>query len=282
MKFSITKLILVLTILLACSTKLSYAHGLMYETKSIGQNKVRITLKWSSPSEAKGIKIAYYHLRNAKALTIGYEIDNKAPTTAYMDYDMASAIPPLRIVLAKVNDVAALPFKDIKSTEAEEYIRHLHDAGIIGGDSKGNFNPNKPISRAEFAVIMVNALKLNGNTDNIKEFKDANNHWGKKYILLAVKHGLMGGYNDNTFKPNNSITVAEVSTVLSNAFTFKTTNNGIYSKLKPNMWYSRYVKKMFDVGILKTADSIYNKFDERSKITRADCAMMISRALSTY
>src|SRR5690242_9562812 len=131
MKFTICRYLLFSLIFILCGIQPVYAHGVVYETKQTGENKIRITLKWSAPTEAKGIAITYFYLKNGKTLNIGYEVKDKAPSTTYMDYDLASAIPPIRIVLNNISNQGEPLFDDIKNTEAEEYIRHLHDAGIV-------------------------------------------------------------------------------------------------------------------------------------------------------
>ncbi|MCX8129824.1 MAG: S-layer homology domain-containing protein [Clostridia bacterium] len=258
------------------------AHGLIYETKQLDDNKIRITLKWSNSKEAKGIVISYFYIKNGKTLNIGYELDEKASTTAYIDFDLSGAITPIRVVLHKVGDLKWAPFKDIKGVEAEEYIRHLHDAGKIDAGKDQKFRPKDNITRGEFAAIIVKALNLGGTASNTKGLKDIEKSADKKYILLAVKHGIMSGDKDKKFKPDNPMSLADVSTIVAKYFKFKTNRNGVYKKLKQGKSYSGSVKKMFDTGILSVNDSIYKTFNEEGKINRANCAMMISRALSTY
>lgn len=282
MKFNRIMFLLLLTILIIPGKKTAYAHGLIYKTDELVDNKIRITLKWSDYKEAKGIAIAYYHLNNGKTLDIGYEIKEGASTTTHLDYSLAGALPPIRITLTNINSVNNAPFDDIAGIEAFEYIKHLHDAGIINGRSGNLYSPKDPITRAEFMALTVKALKMPVSSYSIYGFKDIGKHWARDIIQTANMNGLISGYQDGTIRPDNPITVAEVCAVISRSFKFKTTFNGIYDKLKQDKWYSDKVKRIFDVGILKTSDSIYLKFNEESYINRANCALMVSRALSTY
>jgi S-layer homology domain len=274
--------ILIISVIVATSILPVQAHGLIYETKKISDNKMRITLKWSNPKEAKGIIISYFYLKNGKTLNIGYELSSKAKASAYIDYDLSGAILPIRVVINKVGDLKWVPFKDIKGIEAEEYIRHLHDAGIIDTGSDGKFNPKRNLTRADFATILVKALKIQGTVDNKQSTKDIEKNPSKKYILLALKKGLVKNHSDKTFRPDDPVSLEQVACAIDKAFKFKTNKNGIYLKLKNGKSYSDSVRKMFDSGMLNVDDSIYIKFNEENKITRADFAMMISRALSTY
>lgn len=257
-----------------------HAHGLNYSTEPLGDMKIRIRLQWSKQEVPQGFVIRYFYLSNGKTLHIGYERKKGAATTALLDYDLTGALPPLRIVLEAAG--GGSPFRDTANLEAEEYIRHLHDAGLVNGSNDGNFYPNRFITRAEFVKILVGALGLSDMQGTEPVFKDVKNHWAKKEISIAAARGLVSGNGDNTFRPDNNITVAEAGKILITAFTFRTQNNGIYSKLVPGKWYSPYIKKVFDAGLLRTTDSIYEDFREEAFLPRADCAMMISRAITTY
>lgn len=62
-----------------------------------------------------------------------------------------------------ITEVGNVPnFKDVKGHWAEEYIKKLADYGIVCGDEKGNFNPDKPVTRAEAAKMISNALLILG------------------------------------------------------------------------------------------------------------------------
>lgn len=259
------------------------AHGVVYEIGQIGENKIRITLKWSDEDidKNKGIAITHYYLVNGKTLHIGYETVDEL-SGAYLDYELTGAVPPIRINLSNIDDTDWIPFDDVRGIEAQEHITHLHDAGIVNGMLDGSFKPNGEVTRAEFMVFMVKALNLEGVAENTAGFTDIDGHWARNIILAASKHGLISGYEDGTVRPEKPISLAEACSVIARAFEFKTAKNGIYSKLNPDKWYSKSVKKMFDVGVLTVNDSLYGNFDEEAMITRANCAIMVSRAISTY
>jgi len=258
-----------------------YAEGPVYKMEDLNNGKVRITLEGRGEEE-KGIAIKFFNLSNGKTLYIGYSLKKSGSAKAYLDFDLTGAIPPLRVILINADDVEWRPFSDIKGTEQEEYIRHLHDAGIVNGKPGGIFDPDSTITRAEFASMIVKALNLKNTGSETKKFLDIENSWAKDYIIIAAQHGIVSGYGDGNFGPNNPITVAEMCSILYKSFSFKTTGYGKNINLKTGKWYTEYVKKMFDAGILSSSDSIYKNFDETKPISRANCAMMLSRALSTY
>lgn len=98
---------------------------------------------------------------------------------------------------------------------AKVIIGSLVKQDIISGRS-GKFDPNSPITRAEAAVLVSNGLKLIGIFDaaDLKEFKDVTAI--PDWAAPALSEGVINGYNDGSFKPNNYITRAESLTVLLN------------------------------------------------------------------
>ena len=84
--------------------------------------------------------------------------------------------------------------------------------GIVKGDSHGKFNPNAPITRAEFAAIAAR-FDDKANTTAV-DFSDIASHWAKNEISAAANNGWINGYTDGTFRPNNKITRAEAMTLV--------------------------------------------------------------------
>ena len=103
-------------------------------------------------------------------------------------------------------------FSDVaKSHWAANYIGYMQQFGIITGYADGSFRPDASVTRAEFAAI---ASRFETLTEGTKSFSDVpGSHWAAKYINFAATRGWVNGYADGTFRPNNSITRAEVAAV---------------------------------------------------------------------
>lgn len=267
-------------LMLTTLQSITCAHGVIYDIKN-ENNKYVINLKLMENSSKKGINITHFNMSNGRVLNVGYELKEGYQKNVSFQYPLEEQLP-FKVKPVDINNISWLPFKDISGIESEEYIRHLHDAGIVNGMTDGSFKPDSQITRAEFMVFVVKALKLEVNISDSKKYTDIHNHWGKNIILSASDYGLISGYKDGTVKPDKPITLAEVCSIVDRAFKFKTVKNGIYPKLQDGKWYSSSVKKMFDLGILKLNDSIYSKFNEEAYVKRGDCSIIISRALITY
>lgn len=116
-------------------------------------------------------------------------------------------------------------FLDVKKKDwAYPYVesakRYLTGFRTSGGDY---YYPSRPAVREDMAVALVTALGYQGEDYDeslLRKFTDASqiNPNLRKHVALAVKYGLMEGYNDNTFRPQGNLTRAEASKLLYRAF----------------------------------------------------------------
>ncbi len=107
-------------------------------------------------------------------------------------------------------------YEDVTNHWAQDAIVALTKRNIIQGNRNFKFEPDRPISRAEAASLIVRAFKA--NQIGKVSFKDVKNtHWAYDEIAKAVNENIINGYPDDTFRPNRSITRAETSVMLVNA-----------------------------------------------------------------
>ncbi len=85
-------------------------------------------------------------------------------------------------------------------------------AGIVEGYDDGTFQPNRKITRAEFATIAARFTSLAHDGENL--FTDIDGHWAAEAINNAAITGWIKGYDDGSFKPESVITRAEAITLI--------------------------------------------------------------------
>ena len=91
-------------------------------------------------------------------------------------------------------------------------VSTMAELGIVNGYPNGNFAPNDPITRAEFAAI---AARFDSSSAGTKaNFTDIDRHWAETEISKAAANGWVNGYTDNTFRPNQYITRAEAMAMI--------------------------------------------------------------------
>ncbi|MBR6633697.1 MAG: S-layer homology domain-containing protein [Clostridia bacterium] len=105
-------------------------------------------------------------------------------------------------------------FSDVKTSDwFYNAIAYLDEENFLISTKTANYNPNTPITRAEFVELAYLASNLSA-TENIifTDVDESNKYYDA--IVAAAATGLVNGYEDGTFRPNNTITRAEVVTVI--------------------------------------------------------------------
>ena len=108
------------------------------------------------------------------------------------------------------------PFPDVT---AEDWfnipVSTMRNTGLLSGGPDGNFNPDELITRAEFTALVVRFAGLSDQRYyNPNRFSDIWGHWAANVINIAAQNGWVNGPGDGTFRPNNTITRAEVAAIL--------------------------------------------------------------------
>lgn len=106
-------------------------------------------------------------------------------------------------------------------------------------------------------------------------FKDISNHWAKDNILDFVEKGYLLGYEDNTFRPNNSITRAEFIKIVNKFFDLTKESDVNFSDVKGDEWYYKDLRIAVEVGYIDGYED--NTFRANGNITRQEVAKIISK-----
>ena len=120
---------------------------------------------------------------------------------------------------------AADLFQDVgTSHRAYKEVTYLAEGEIVFG-ANGYFNANDEVTRAEAAAMLGRALNLNG-TKRVTGFSDVgSSSFASGYIQSAVDLGIVSGYDNNTFKPNQPVKRGEMAILISRAFNYEGKNS---------------------------------------------------------
>lgn len=115
-----------------------------------------------------------------------------------------------------MSGISAFAYSDMPDTEKSIIADKL---GIMQGFEDGTFRPDELVTRAEAAKIIVFLLDEVDLADSVQEddptFSDVTKeHWAYKYILQAYGDGIVMGYGDGTFRPEETITFEQLQTML--------------------------------------------------------------------
>lgn len=152
-------------------------------------------------------------------------------------------------------------FSDV--TDSKWYykeVNYLASLGIVTGYSDGTFHPDKPITRAEFSAIAsrFDSLILTTGTAFVDVAED---FWAVKYINSNYIRGWIDGYNDYSYKPDQSITRSEVVKMVNTMLTRlpETLPDGInpYTDITESYWaYIHIMEASIEHGYLRNNDNV--------------------------
>ena len=173
--------------------------------------------------------------------------------------------------------------EDISKHWAYDTLTYAIETGLLVGDERGKINPNKEITRAEFATLLVRALDLQPLESEAKAFKDvASKDWFAKAVKIANQHGLVEGTSATQFSPNASITRQEIATMMDRAVTKKgydtlTLNLLFTDKNKIANWAAPAIQRVLSLGLMTGRTT--SVFAPTEKTNRAEAVTVLKRFL---
>lgn len=167
---------------------------------------------------------------------------------------------------------------DINNHWAKASIENLVSKNIIKGYADGSFSPNKGLSRAEFAVIITRALKMDTTSAAANTFTDTNTHWAKNEIAAVFSKGYVKGDVNGAFAPNEGITREQLVTIVCRAKGITPiTKTSFVDDNSISSWAKGYVYAAQEMGIIGGyADGT---FGPDKGITRAEMSKIVEKIL---
>ncbi len=172
-------------------------------------------------------------------------------------------------------------FIDLESHSwAADAINELAEDGIIKGTSASTFSPASNITRADFALLLVRAFKLESeNTENFADVS-ANDYFASE-LAAARNTGIVNGIGDNKFAPRNTITRQDMMVIVYRALTKLSVELEIadvtYEDFADVADYAKNaVKALITNGLVNGKNGLIAPTDYT---TRAEVAVLIKRIL---
>jgi len=164
---------------------------------------------------------------------------------------------------------------------AKEAISDLSARGILAGDDNGNFNPERFVTREEFAKILVMAFGMTDKEGEMNFTDVSTNDWYYDYVKVAYANGVISGMGDS-FGVGYNITRQDMAVMIMNAMTVAgKTSEAAELSYNDNGNIADYAKeavsKMINAGIMKDIGNGY--FNPNGLVTRAHAAKAIYLAI---
>ncbi len=191
------------------------------------------------------------------------------------------------IILTKTGGTFAITeetvtFKDITQTFNKEEIEFLASRHIIKGVNAEKFEPNKPITRAQFAVMISRALGLQAAGENT--FSDTKGQWYEQDVQALFEAGITTGTTSDTFSPAAYVTRQQAAAFMARVLAYVDFQEQSYDEVnyndvnKINPEFKQYINLLNSLDIMTGKKD--GTFDPYSSLTRAQMAKILKRTLN--
>lgn len=225
-------------------------------------NKAANTVFWDSLILAKiSTSATYVELKDVFLNYSGYisaDMTKYNTLNEYNQNNVFSQIYSQKGNIASISDLKTA-FENASATYTQIVLIPSGGGGASGGSYSDNFNIAPDVSQTK------------------SEFTDMKNHWSSDYVYSLSKKGVISGFSDGSFRPDNNITRAELIKLVVVMFDLDVDNMNCFSDVNTLEWYSPYVYTAYKNGITNGDNGM---FYPNNNITRQDMATLIYRALN--
>ena len=196
------------------------------------------------------------------------------------DYYQANVFVNIYNDVKKVESFESLKtlFDNEVGVQAEEYRKYKNKApSSAGGGGGGGGGGSIPKDTINVYVPTVEVEDVVTPAEKVT-FADTANHWAKNEIDKFVELGIINGYHDGTFKPDNTITRAEFSVLIYKMLSLSPVYEKQFADVNEGDWYYEYINAVVKAGIVNGYDGI---FAPNASISRQDMAVMVYRMLES-
>ncbi len=182
---------------------------------------------------------------------------------------LVSMMDRAMLQVAEENAAYFVEVADVVASNTELYLPnpqniHLSEAGY------------EVVAQA-FAEPVLEYIMLMPLPEVVKDFSDVpSTNWAYDYTVKVAKYGLMKGYDDDTFKPNNALTRVQMTSILSRGLQLQSTANVPFTDIAAyDVETQHEIAAAYEAGIVKGTGTLFNP---SGNVTRAQVAVMMHRA----
>jgi hypothetical protein len=180
----------------------------------------------------------------------------------------------------------SINYRDIDEHWAEQEIIRMSKNKIVQGWPDGNFHPDQPVTRAQFAAMLVRALKLLDDPISAQRFADVpRDAWCRGSVGAAVSAGIVQGYTQHSFGPNDHITREQMAAMVARAVNSAELSSATEQLLDQfadaeeiGLWARPAVGLMVEEDIFKGRTE--ENFEPKGTTTRAEATVVLLRMLN--
>jgi hypothetical protein len=154
------------------------------------------------------------------------------------------------ILMSLVVSAQAYAFNDVTTSNPDAAaIEFLRAQNIISGSEDGMFHPELSLTRCELTKIALKVANITPIPSSSASFSDIPvSSWCHEYAYTARSNGILSGYPDGTFHPNQAVTEIEALKIIINSLevTLPTVTEDMYLDVRSTDWWAPYIKFVRD------------------------------------
>lgn len=278
----------------------SEATAYVNHAVAAGGNPVGSAVNFAVAAEGNGKSIAITDLGSTYAeRTINVNAESSAtgvlynPETGEFSFIPATFEAGKAVLKSTTNSIYGVvefdnSFADVNGHWGQSYVETIANKLIVEGYEDGSFGPDRSITRAEFATVIVRSLGLSSKTGT-SSFSDVKaDDWFANAVGLAAEAGIVNGYEDGTFKPNQTITREELAAMVVRASTYAGTDLTVnastiasalasFNDANGIVWADAEIAAAVTAGIVEGFED--GSFRATNTATRAEASAMLQRFL---
>lgn len=243
------------------------------DAKTIENKKFKITEALEGQKLVKGTantddEITVYDA-SGKKISNTY-VNNAGVFTAFLDRALIYGETIKIEAKDKDKNITKIEYKVTKNA-----VEEVKAISYIKGYPDGTFKPQANVTRAEAAQMFATLLNggTNFGTSGATKFSDASDDWYSKAVNYVVGKGLISGYPNGTFKPNDSITRAEFAQMISGYIKNEKAGSSDFQDVKDH-WAKDAIDKLY--GNKNVTGYPDGSFKPNAKITRAEAVTILN------
>lgn len=172
----------------------------------------------------------------------------------------------------------AAEFEDlVESHRFYEEMQFLKNERVIAGYPDGTFRPDEEVTRAAAAIMIGRVLQLNGEQRGTTFSDVGASQAASGYIASAVERGIINGFPDGTYRPDEPVTRGQMAIFLSRAFELEQAVDVPFSDVSPNMEAYEHIQRILAENITQGYPN--NTYRPELPVTRAQFSAFLARAL---
>ncbi|OBR68892.1 hypothetical protein A7K91_25755 [Paenibacillus oryzae] len=201
----------------------------------------------------------------------------QTPTAAKPVFRDKVNIDAVKAVAERGESAQAASFTDVPSSLwSAAVVERASKMGIVTGYADGSYRPDDKVTRAEFATMVMKAFGLTGL--NGASFPDTAGHWASSAIAALQAEGIISGYKNGSFRPDQNISRAEMVAMLARLTTYVPATTNSFSDTTGS-WAAEPIHAFAAAGIVSGKGS--GLFKPNESASRAESVAMIVRLLDT-